>query len=171
MSSSSGRSRDVVEGILPLLGRLGQRNFVDVLGVGADRVAARAEPAVDRADVERQEERLIDVAMDESGHRRVFLLVQRVERQARMIGQRRRGKRNELAADRIADRVVPIDQARSRTARRARPSALGEIRLRRRDRTPASRPRESSRAALRRSLPTGVAARGDRGTSLRRRRA
>ncbi len=105
-----GPSRDVCERVLPLLGRLGQRHFVDVLGVGADRVAARAEAAVHRTDVERQKERLVDVAVDQPGHRRVLLFVQRVERQARMIGKKRRGERNELPPDRVVDRIVPIDE-------------------------------------------------------------
>ena len=81
--------RNVLERVLPLLGRLGQRDFVHVLGVGADRIAARAEAAVDRADVERKKECFIHVAVHEAGNRRIFLFVQRIERQARMIGQQR----------------------------------------------------------------------------------
>ena len=131
MSSSSGRSAIYSNASSHCFGRLGERDFVDVLGVGADRVAARAEAAVDRARVERQKQRLVDVAVNEARHRRVVLLVQRVERQARMVGQQRAGERNELPPDRIVVRIVPVDRARSRTARRARPSA--------RARKPASR--------------------------------
>src|SRR5581483_12294296 len=64
---------DVLERVFPLLGRLGQRDFVDVLGVGADCVRTRAETAVDRTRIERQEERLVDVAVDEARNRGVVL--------------------------------------------------------------------------------------------------
>ena len=110
MSSSSGRHADVLERLLPLLGRLGQRDLVDVFRVGADRVAARAEAAVDRAGVQRQKERFVDVPVHEARNRRVFLLVQRVERQPRMVGQQRRGQRDELPANRVVDRIAPIDE-------------------------------------------------------------
>ena len=66
MSSSSGRSRDVLERALPaLLGGL-ERDLLDLVGVDADRVAARAEAAVDRAGVEREEQRLVGIAVREA---------------------------------------------------------------------------------------------------------
>ena len=104
-----GTRGDVVEGLFPLLGRLRQRSLVDRFGIGADRVRARAETAVDRARLQRQEERLVDVAVGQALHRRVVLLVQRVERQPRMIGQQLRRDRDELPADRILVRPRPVD--------------------------------------------------------------
>ena len=106
-----GARGDVVEGApATRLGVLRERDFIDVVGVEPDRVRARAEAAVDRARVERQEQRLVDVAVREAGDRRVVLFVQRVERQPRMIGQQLRGERDELRADRIVVRLRPIDR-------------------------------------------------------------
>ena len=86
MSSISGREAMYSNASCHCLGVLASANFVDVLGVGADRVRARAEAAIDRTDVQRKEERLVDIAVHQPGDRRVVLLVQRIERQARVIG-------------------------------------------------------------------------------------
>jgi len=47
----------------------------------------------------------------QAGRRRVGLLVERVERQARVIGKLRRGDRQELDPERIAIRIGPVGQA------------------------------------------------------------
>ncbi len=105
-----GARGDVGDGGMPAL-RVGlQAGLLDGVGVAADRVAARAEAAIDRADVERQEQRLVVVAVRQAGRRRIGLLVERVERQARVIGQLGRGDRQELDAERIAIRIGPVDQ-------------------------------------------------------------
>ena len=77
-----GALGDVRNASLPaIFGRL-ERDLLDLVGVDADGVAARAEPAVHRARVEREEQRLVGIAVRQPGHRRVGLLVQRVERRA-----------------------------------------------------------------------------------------
>ncbi len=105
-----GARGDVGDGGMPAL-RVGlEAGLLDGVGVAADRVAARAEAAIDRADVERQEQRLVVVAVRQAGRRRVGLLVERVERQARVIRQLGRGDRQELDPERIAIRIGPVGQ-------------------------------------------------------------
>ena len=86
MSSSSGR-----EAMYAKASRQRSRvdpevDLLDLVGVDADGVAARAEAAVDGAGVEREEQRLVGVAVGEAGHRRVGLLVERIE--AELAGDR-----------------------------------------------------------------------------------
>ncbi len=85
-------------------------HLLDLFGVDADRVAARAEAAVDRARVEREKERLVGVAVREAGHRRVALLVERVEVELRVIRKELRLERDELDAQRVLVRVLPVDE-------------------------------------------------------------
>jgi len=89
---------DVLERALPAIFGRFEADLVDHVRIDADRVAARAKPAVDRARVEDEEQRLVGIAMRQSRHRRVGLLVERVERELGMIGQEARRDRNELAA-------------------------------------------------------------------------
>ena len=77
---------------LPALGADLELDLLDLFGVDADRVAARAEAAVDGAGVERQEQRLVGVAVGEPRDRRVGLLVERVEVELGMIGQEARAR-------------------------------------------------------------------------------
>ena len=48
--------------------------------------------------------------MREAGHGRVFLLVERVELEQGMVGHLLRAEGEKLRADRIADRIGPVDQ-------------------------------------------------------------
>ena len=48
--------------------------------------------------------------MREAGHRRILLLVQRIELEHRVIRLLLRAQRQELRADRIAERLAPIDE-------------------------------------------------------------
>jgi hypothetical protein len=105
-----GPAADVVEGALPALLVDVQLDLLDLFRVDADRVAARAEAAVDRAGVERQEERLVDVAVGQAGHRRVGLLAQGVEPELGMVLEQPRRQWHELPAQRIAVRVAPVDE-------------------------------------------------------------
>ena len=82
-----------------------RRVFSTLLGVDADRVAAGAEAAIDRADVERQEQRLVVIAVRQTGCGGVGALVERVQGQARVIGQLGRGDRQELDPQRVAIRI------------------------------------------------------------------
>ena len=107
MSSSSGRDAMYCEGALPALVVGLEVHLLDLFGVDADRVAARAEAAVDGARVEREKERLVGVAVREPGDGRVVLLVERVEVELRVIGQKARGERDELDAERVVVRVAP----------------------------------------------------------------
>ena len=61
-----GARGDVGEGLLPALGVDLEVELLHLLGVDADRVAARAEAAVDRAGVQRQEQRLVGVAVGQA---------------------------------------------------------------------------------------------------------
>ena len=105
-----GARADVREGALPALGVDAQLELRDLLGVDADRVAARAKAAVHRTGVEGQEQRLVDVAVGQAGHRHVGPLVQRIQVQARVIGQKARRQRHELRPQRILVRVAPVDE-------------------------------------------------------------
>ncbi len=97
MSSSSGRDAMYANARSQRSSFDLELDLLDLVGVDADGVAARAEAAVDRAGVERQEQRLVGVAVREPGDRRVGLLVQRVEVELRVIGQEARRERDELA--------------------------------------------------------------------------
>jgi hypothetical protein len=66
-----GARADVLERLLPAVGVDLELELRDLLRVDADGVAARAEAAVDGARVEREEERLVDVAVREPRHRHV----------------------------------------------------------------------------------------------------
>jgi hypothetical protein len=80
------------------------------LGVHAHRVAARAESTIDRAGIERQKEGFVRIAVGEAGNRRVGLLVQRVETELRVIRQKARAERDELCAQRVGIRILPVDE-------------------------------------------------------------
>jgi hypothetical protein len=106
-----GARRDVSEGPRPPLVVDLEVRLLDLVRVDADRVAARAEPAVDGARVERKEQRLVHVAVREARHRGVLALVKRVEPELGVVRQHARAKRDELRAQRIAVRVAPVDEA------------------------------------------------------------
>ena len=110
MSSSSGSRGDVRERARPaLLVRL-ERDLLHVLRVDPDGVAAGAEAAVDRAGVEREEERLVDVPMGEPRYRRVGLLVEGIEVQLRVVGEEARREGKKLDPQRIGVGVGPVDE-------------------------------------------------------------
>ena len=107
-----GARGDVAEDVLPAA-RVGlERELLQLalIDIGADRVAACAEAAVDGAGVEREEERLVGVAMREALHRCVVLLVERVELQLRVVGQDRAADRDELTTKRVLVGVAPVDE-------------------------------------------------------------
>ena len=88
-----------------------QAGLLDGVGIATDRVAAGAEAAIYRADVERQEQRLVVIAVRQTGSGGVGALVERVQGQARVIGQLGRGDWQELDPQRVAIRIGPVGQA------------------------------------------------------------
>ena len=110
MSSSSGRDRMYAKACLPALDVDLELKLRDLLGVDADRVAARAEAAVDRAGVERQEQRAVEVAVGQPRDRHVGALVERIEIQLGVIRQVARRDRDELQAQRILVGPRPVDE-------------------------------------------------------------
>ena len=114
---------DVGESVFPALRAGRELQLFHRLGVTADGVAARAEAAIDRARIKRQEERLVRIAMRQARHRRVLLLVQRIEPQLGMIGHLLRGHRQKLRADRVADTARSNQSGSANKAKCAGPSA------------------------------------------------
>jgi hypothetical protein len=88
----------VLERQLPTLGLGAQVVLGDAIRVDPDRVRARAEAAVHWAQVEREKQRFVWIAVHETGHLLVVLLVQRVEPHERMVGQLLGAERQELLA-------------------------------------------------------------------------
>ncbi|MNS75214.1 hypothetical protein D3C72_1087180 [compost metagenome] len=85
-----GAAGDILVDLGPALGRGQHVDLLDLLGVGADGVGAGAEAAVHGADVERQEERLVHVAVGQALHGGVVHLVERVEAEHRVVRQQAR---------------------------------------------------------------------------------
>jgi hypothetical protein len=61
--------------------------LVNLLGVEADGVAARAEAAVHRTGGDGQEQNLVRIAMGKSRHRHVLAFVQGIQIHLGMVGQ------------------------------------------------------------------------------------
>ena len=111
MSSSSGREAMYANARCQRSAFDLEVELLDLVGVDADGVAARAEAAVDRAGVERQEERLVDVAVREP--RRPARRRARAASRARAWDGRARGATPSgmnCDAQRIVVRVRPVDQ-------------------------------------------------------------
>ncbi len=75
----------------------------------ADHARSRAVAAISRAEVEREEQHAIRIAMHETGHRAVAVFAQRIVRLAR-CAQKFAGHRNDGAAQRVV-RVGRVEQA------------------------------------------------------------
>src|SRR5687768_13280402 len=105
-----GLAGDIRESLFPAAGIRDEFELGNFLRVLTDRVAAGAKTAIDRTGILREKKGFVRVTMGQPGERCIFLLVQGIELEHRMIGQLLRAQRQELGADRVADRIGPVDQ-------------------------------------------------------------